>query len=100
MAGITMQVEPDFKSEIEHFSWINWSAIAREEVLKKEIFERYIETGKLSDEEQRFCYKIDWHPVDWLPLKESFIKELKEIEKGPHSKPMNAEEFEKWCDEL
>ena len=100
MTGITMQVEAEFKSEIDHFSWINWSAIAREETLKKEIFEQYIKIGKLSDEEQQFCDEIDWHPVDWLPLKESFIKELKDAEKGPHSKPMNSKEFKKWCDKL
>jgi len=82
MPGITMQVDSKFKSELEHFSWVNWSAIAREEVLKKEIFEEYIKTGKISDEDWKFCDKIDWHPVDWLPLKEEFVKKLKKVEKG------------------
>ena len=100
MAGLTLQLEAEFKSWLEHFSWVNWSAIAREEVLKKVIFEKYIKTGKLSDEEQQFCDEIDWHPVDWLPLKDSFIKELKKVKKGPHSKPMSAEEFKNWCEKL
>ena len=60
---------------------MNWSEIAREETLKKLIFENYIKTGKLSDEEWEFCDKIDWHPVDELPLKEEFIKRLKLIRK-------------------
>ena len=94
MAGITLQIEDRFKSEIEHFLWINWSAIAREEVLKKIIFERYVKTGGLSEREQRFCDKIDWHPVDWLPLKESFIEDLKKIEKRSHSR-MTLEEIDK-----
>ena len=60
---------------------MNWSEIAREETLKKLIFENYIKTGKLSDEEWEFCDKIDWHPVDELPLKEEFIKRLELIRK-------------------
>jgi len=60
---------------------VNWSEIAREETLKKLIFENYIKTGKLSDEEWEFCDKIDWHPVDELPLKEEFIKRLELIRK-------------------
>ncbi len=100
MAGITIQVEQDFKSEIEHFSWVNWSALAREEALKKEIFERFMKTGTLSDEDQKFCDEIDWYPVDELPLKEEFIEELKRARKEPSGKAMTIEEFKKWCDEL
>ena len=43
----------------------------------KSIFEKYIKTVKLTKEETEFCEKIDWHPVDELPLKEEFIKKLK-----------------------
>ena len=100
MAGITMQLDEKLKSEIEHFSWVNWSELAREEVLKKELFERYIKTGKLSKEDQEFCDKIDWHPVDELPLKESFIRDLEQAKKEPSGKPMTAEEFNKWAEEL
>ena len=38
--------------------------------LKKDIFERYVKTGELSDEDGIFCERIDWHPVDELPLKD------------------------------
>ncbi len=88
MTGITMQVEPEFKSEIKHFSWVNWSAIAREEALKKDIFDRFIKTGTLSKEDQEFCDEIDWYPVDELELKEEFIKELKEARKESAGQPM------------
>lgn len=94
MAGITMQVETEFKSEIKHFSWVNWSAIAREEALKKEIFERFIRTGTLSKEDQEFCDSIDWYPVDELELKEEFIKELKEAKKRSVGKPITIEELD------
>ena len=76
-----MSVTDDFKNELKSLSWVNWSEIAREETLKKLIFENYIKTRKLSDEEWEFCDKIDWHPVDELPLKEEFIKRLKLIRK-------------------
>ena len=36
-------------------------------------------TGTLTDEEWEFCDKIDWHPVDELPLKEEFIKKMEKI---------------------
>jgi hypothetical protein len=52
-----------------------------DELKKKEIFERYIKTGELSDEDWMFCERIDWHPVDELPLKEEFVKRLKEARK-------------------
>jgi len=45
--------------------------IGREEVLKKEIFERYLKTDRLIDEYWEFCEKTDWHPVDELPLNPS-----------------------------
>lgn len=81
MASVTLSISEKFKEELRHFSWVNWSEIAREETMKKIIFERYMQTGKLSDEEWRFCDKIDWHPVDELPLKEEFIKKIKKAKK-------------------
>ena len=51
------------------------------QTLKKLIFENYIKTGELTDEEWEFCEKIDWHPVDELPLKESFIKKMEKAKK-------------------
>ncbi len=81
MASVTLSVSEQFKEELKHFSWVNWSEIAREETIKKLIFERYIQTGELSDEDWKFCDKIDWHPVDELPLKKEFIEKLKKAKK-------------------
>ena len=58
---------------MEHFSWVNWSEVNREELNKKRIFEEFIKTGTLSTEDQEFCDKIDWYPVDELELKEEYI---------------------------
>lgn len=81
MASITLSVDDDFKEQLKLLSWVNWSEIAREEAMKKLIFEEYLETGKLSDEYWEFCEKIDWHPIDELPLKEEYKKRLEKIKK-------------------
>ena len=82
MVNVVLIVSDHVKSEIGLFPWVNWSEVAREKVIRKEIFERYLKTGKLTDEDWEFCEKIDWHPVDELPLKDEFIKKLKDTEKG------------------
>jgi len=93
MASITLPVSDQFKDQLKRFSWVNWSEIAREETMKKLIFENYIKTGKLSDEEWAFCEKIDWHPVDELPLKEKFKKEMEKRKKGTFLKFKNVNEI-------
>jgi len=67
---------------------------------KKEIFELYMKTKKISKEDQEFCEEIDWHPVDELPLREDYIKKMKKIDKEPKGKAMTIKEFDKWCDSL
>jgi len=93
MVSLTLSVPEDFKNNLKEFLWVNWSEIAREETMKKLIFENYIKTRDISDEEWEFCEKIDWHPVDELPLKEEFIKKLNEIKKGRFKKYNSIEEF-------
>ena len=100
MGCITVSVDKSFKERLAKFPWINWSEIGREEILKKYIFDNYIKTGKMTKEEERFCERIDWHPVDELPLKEDFIKRIKKIQKGRYSKPMNSQELKKWFEDL
>ncbi len=100
MACITVPMDKTFKERLARFPWINWSEIGREEMLKRYIFDKYIKTGKMTKEEEKFCEKIDWHPVDELPLKEEFIKKLKKVRKGPYSKPMNSTELKKWFEDL
>ena len=93
MASITLSVSEDFKSQLKQFLWVNWSEIAREETVRKLIFENYIKTGSLSDEEWKFCDKIDWHPVDELPLREKFKKELEKRKKGKFLKVKSVAEI-------
>lgn len=100
MACITVPLDIEFKERMHNFLWVNWSELGRESMLKRCIFDRFIKTGTLSDEDQEFCDSIDWYPVDWLTLRKEYVEELKRIEKGPHSKAMTAEEFDKWMDDL
>jgi len=100
MACITISVEKSFKERLERFSWVNWSQIGREELLKRYIFDKYVKTGNLSKDEEKFCETVDWHPVDELPLKEEFIKKIKKIQRYPHTKPMTPAEAKKWLEEL
>ncbi len=60
---------------------------------KKTIFENYIKNGKITDEEWEFCEKIDWHPVDELPLKEKHIKEIEKSRKEKSLKLKSIEEI-------
>jgi|SRR3989344_3548332 len=94
MVSITLSIEEELKKKMEHFSWVNWSELAREKALKKEIFEEFIKTGTLSEESQKFCDEIDWYPIDELEIKEEYIEKLKKIERGPHTK-INLEQLDK-----
>ncbi|MCX6665557.1 MAG: hypothetical protein NT038_05795 [Euryarchaeota archaeon] len=93
---ITISIDKSFKERLEKFPWVNWSEIGREELVKRYLFHKYTKTGNLTQEEERLCEKIDWHPVDELPISAAFIKKLKGIEKGKHSKPMTKEQLRQW----
>ena len=93
MASLTLSVSDEFKSQLKEFLWVNWSEIAREETLKKLIFENYIKSGSITDEEWEFCDKINWHPVDELPLKEEFKKEMERRKKEKSIKLKSVSEI-------
>ncbi len=63
-------------------------------LMKQDIFERFIKTGELSEEDQEFCDKIDWYPIDELEVKEEYAKKLKAIAEGEHL-PMTVEKLDK-----
>ena len=99
MACITISLDKSDKMLLERFSWMNWSDVAREEANKKDIFERYLKTGEVTDEDWEFCERVDWHPVDELPEKEEFRKQIEEAKKEPRGKVYSsADEFFKDLD--
>ena len=46
MVSLTLKITNEFKAIIDKLTWINWSELAREEVLKKLEEERSVETFK------------------------------------------------------
>lgn len=100
MACITISVNETFKERLTRFSWVNWSEIGREELLKRFLFEKYLKTGKLTKNEEKFCEHIDWHPVDELQIKQEFVKKLRTIRKGSSFKPMKPEQLTQWFKDL
>jgi len=90
-------MEQLIKSELKLDSKLLVEAVIR--LIKQDIFEKFIKTGTLSDDNQEFCDKIGWYPIDELPMKKSFIKELKEARNEP-SEPMTIEEFNNWCESI
>lgn len=81
MVSVTVTITEDAREELKSLGWVNWSELAREETKKKVIFDNYIHTGKITDEEWKFCEAIDWHPVDELPMKEEHIRKLQKAMK-------------------
>lgn len=81
MVSVTLSISDEFKEQLKQFPWVNWSEIAKEETLKKIIYEQYMKTGTISEEDWKFCEKIDWHPVDELPIKKDYLKKLNKIKK-------------------
>ncbi len=93
MASLTLSINENMKNQLKTFMWVNWSEIAREETMKKLIFENYIKNGNITDEEWKFCERIDWHPVDELPLKEEFKKEIERRKKEKSIKLKSVSEI-------
>ena len=93
MATLTLSLPESIKSFLLSFPWVNWSELSREEVYKKLIFEGYIKTGEITDEQWKFCEKINWHPVDEFPLKEEFKQELERRKKGRFLKFSSVDEI-------
>ncbi len=94
MVNVVLTIPDDVKKEMSQFEWINWSEVAREEVIKKDILQKYLKEGIVNKEDMKFCEKKDWHPVDELNLKKEFVKDLKRAEKGKHYK-IDAEDLDK-----
>ena len=95
MASLTLSISDEFKAKLKEFLWVNWSEIAREEAMKKLISENYIKDGSITNEEWEFCEKIDWHPVDELPLKKEFRKEMEKRKKEKSIKFKSIDELRK-----
>ena len=86
MADVVVKVPREVKARTEGKIKLNLEFLADTVIglMKRDISERYKKTGEITDEDWRFCEKIDWHPVDELPPKKEHIEELrKRLEEIP-----------------
>ena len=58
MANVSLTVPDELKAKMEEFPWINWSEVAREEAIKREMlhedfweFNRIVSKSKLTEED-------------------------------------------------
>jgi hypothetical protein len=92
MVSLTISIDDNKLKSIENFGWVSWSELAREELRKKIIFEKYLKNKNITSEDLKFCEDIDWHPVDELPFKKSFINAIK---KESHYKKVSIKDLDK-----
>ena len=80
MPTVTLTVPDDLKSELIRFSWVNWSEVAREELVKQEKLREAYEQFKKIVSKSKLTEK------DALELgrkvNESMHKRYKELYKG------------------
>ena len=58
MANVSLTVPEELKAKMDKFQWINWSEVAREEAIKREMlhedfeeFNRIVSKSKLTEED-------------------------------------------------
>jgi len=70
MGSATLTILDETKRELGNFGWVNWSEVSREAARKKEIFELFTKGVKLSKEDEEFCERTGWDPLDEMELRE------------------------------
>ncbi|MEK6816597.1 MAG: hypothetical protein AABY09_03215 [Nanoarchaeota archaeon] len=83
MVSITVALEESTKAKMDGFLWINWSEVGAEQLMRRDIFEKFIKGIGLSEEDETFCERTGWDPLDEMELREEYIEKLKKLEKGP-----------------
>ena len=76
MGSVTFSVDEGLKSDLDHFSWVNWSEVARAEILKDlerssdlEKFLKIVSKSKFTEKDAELLS---------VKVKESMHKRLKE----------------------
>lgn len=76
MASITFALDEKTKSKISNFSWVNWSEIARQELIKKEKLLELLRKLESSEEQEFIKWSIE---IGRKAKKDSFKKLLSEL---------------------
>ena len=89
MANITLSISDMLKHEIEYYTEIRWSEVAKKAIVEKvfelrklDILRKYVDKESFSDADIGWMEENDWHPVDEKPMKKEFIKSVLKAEKG------------------
>jgi len=84
MANITLSIPENVRFQMDAYSEIRWSEVARNAILAKmvelrklSIFKKYMDKEPISEKDWAWMDEHDWHPVDELPMKKEYIKSLK-----------------------
>ena len=92
MANITLSIPDHLRSQMDGYSEIRWSEVAKNaiankviELRKLSILKKYVDKQELSTDDYAWMDKHDWHPVDEKPLKPSFVASLKASRKEKSS---------------
>ncbi len=92
MANITLSIPDAIRVQMDQHSEIKWSEVAKSaiaakviELHKLSILKKYIDKEPISEADWAWMDQHDWHPVDELPMKKSFIASLKASRKEKSS---------------
>ncbi|MBI2106263.1 hypothetical protein HYT56_05525 [Candidatus Woesearchaeota archaeon] len=59
MVSITIQMDDKLRSEIDNFSWVNWSELAREEISRKEVILDLIDKLNSKEEQELIKWSVE-----------------------------------------
>lgn len=81
--NLTMSLSGEEEEIVKRNRHIKWTEIARKaireeavKVRKLEMLSKYLDKKPITGDEWRLMEKIDWHPVDEIELKESFVGQV------------------------
>ena len=99
MANITLSISDAIRAQMDQYSEIKWSEVAKgaiaakvTELRKLSILKKYVDKEPIPDEDWAWMDEHDWHPVDELPMKKEYIKSLKAAMKAP-TRPTTVDEL-------
>ena len=81
MVSMTIPLEESFVDKLERFSWVNWSELAREELIKQEekttLFEQLEEFSKDSELTDKDALRLGRKVNDVLAKRYGLLKKSK-----------------------
>ena len=98
--NLTMSLSGAEEEIVKTNRHIKWTEIARKAIreeaikLKKmELLSKYLDKKPITAQEWKLMDKIDWHPVDEVELKDSFVKDIIKASRGKSTKVNSIKEL-------